>query len=581
MLPMGLLPASSVLPVCAGMGLRASHYREVLDTSPNLAWVEVHSENFFDGGLPLHTLLRVRARCPVSLHGVGMGLGSPDPLDLEHLHALKRLVDCVEPAAVSEHLCWNQNRGEVFNDLLPFPLSRVSMERLCDKIDRVQNHLGRQLWIENLSYYLAFPRENWGEGEFLNELCRRTGCGLLLDVNNLYVNHLNFGIDVEAILQAVHPDHVHEYHLAGFTRQGAGWVDTHSVPVAEEVWQWFARTLTLVGGRPTLIEWDNDIPSLTRLLEEVERAQGILEQTAAFLRHPSQNLQGISGEFSEKNQIEQLARSAFPVTTLLAWPGGGEAQETDNMIFDWFSQQLNRVDRDGSDLVPEGQETQCWGVGIYRNNVRENLIAALQGAYPVLHQLVGEPCFRQLAERYRCAHPSRNGNLHAYGAQFSEFLGREAIVIDWPWFPAVACLEWACHTAYFAPDSVPIDMTRLALVHPRDYANLRFVAHPAIRLVELDHAILSIWQAHQPQMPDWCDLEYRTEREWVLVTRQYGQVIPVRLESGVARWWHYFLSGHSLGEMMKYMAHDAPDRPVEALWVDALHRGWLVDFMLN
>lgn len=561
------LLSPSRLPFCAGMGLRAPHYREVLETSPNLAWVEVHSENFFEGGAALNTLLRVRAERPVSLHGVGMGLGSPDPLDLSHLAALKRLVDRVEPAAVSEHLCWNQCNGEVFNDLLPFPMSTQALQRLSDKIDQVQNRLGRPLWIENLSYYVNFPQDHWGEGDFLNELCRRTGCGVLLDVNNLYVNYLNFGVNPDSVLQALHPDYVKEYHLAGYSQQGEGWVDTHSAPVAEAVWEWFGRTLRILGPRPTLIEWDNEIPTLTRLMEEVAQAQTYLDrETVSNWSSPPDHHAGA--------EVTRLAESSRN--------GDDRLELAERGTFQWFSNGLSSIPYlSETDHAVAGEKHQRWGLAVYRNNLRENLLAALQGAYPVLFQLVGEQCFRSLAERYRRTHPSRHGNLHEYGEQFPAFVGQDAIAREWPWFEAMARLEWVCHRSYFAADSLALDSSRLAAVSPQHYADLCFIADAAIQLLKLDYTVLSIWEAHQSNLIKDSGLEWRFEPERILVTRQHGKIIPLRLTEWEAQWWECLLAGHTTGEVLANMASLYPHHAVDELWATALQQGWLVNFILD
>jgi uncharacterized protein (UPF0276 family) len=270
-------PAGQFLPVRAGIGLRAQHYQEVLESIPPLGWVEVHSENFFEGGASLHTLLKVRENYPVSLHGVGMGLASPGSIDHRHLSALKRLCDRIQPAAVSEHLCWNSADGVVINDLLPFPYTLASLSLVSMRIDQVQEKLGRQLLIENLSSYLSFSRSEMSEGEFLTELAKITGCGILFDVNNLYVNSKNLGVDAESFMRALPPDAVKEYHLAGHSILDGCLVDTHSDKVCGEVWDLYQLALQQIGKRPTLIEWDNDIPDLSILLDEAGKAQSLME----------------------------------------------------------------------------------------------------------------------------------------------------------------------------------------------------------------------------------------------------------------------------------------------------------------
>jgi uncharacterized protein (UPF0276 family) len=270
-------PANQTLPSIAGIGLRAPHYHEVLNSLPKLGWVEVHSENFFGGGAPLRTLSKVREHYPVSLHGVGMGLASATPLDQEHLTALRRLCDTVQPAAVSEHLCWNTVAGMVINDLLPFPYTQEALFNVISRVEQVQEKLGRQLLVENLSSYLSFTQSEMSEGEFLAELTRRTGCGILFDVENLYVNARNLGVDAEAFIKAIPAEAVKEYHLAGFSARDGCLVDTHDHPVYPEVWMLYEFALQHIGPRPTLIEWDSDIPALPVLMGEAAKAQQRLE----------------------------------------------------------------------------------------------------------------------------------------------------------------------------------------------------------------------------------------------------------------------------------------------------------------
>ncbi|MGB8516598.1 MAG: DUF692 domain-containing protein [Gallionella sp.] len=276
-------PANLTLPCIAGIGLRAPHYREVLRDLPRLGWVEVHNENFFGGGAPLHTLLKVREHYPVSLHGVGMGLASAAPLSNEHLDELKKLCDAVQPAAVSEHLCWNAADGMVINDLLPFPYTLQALSHVARRVDQVQEKLGRQLLVENLSSYVAFSNSEMSEGDFLAELVSRTGCGILFDVENLYVNTRNLGVDAEAFIKAIPPAAVKEYHLAGYSEREGCLVDTHDHAVYEEVWKLYEQVLRHIGPRPTLIEWDSDIPALPVLMAEAATAQKYLEACHACL----------------------------------------------------------------------------------------------------------------------------------------------------------------------------------------------------------------------------------------------------------------------------------------------------------
>ena len=270
------------IPARAGIGLRAAHHARVIDTRPPVAWFEVHAENFFaDGGPQLALLEQVRRDYPLSVHGVGLGLGSTDPLDRLHLARLRRLVDRFNPGLVSEHLCWAAIDGRHHNDLLPLPYTEESLRHCIARVDAVQQALGRRIAIENLSSYVQFEESTLGEWEFVAALAAGSGCALLLDVNNLYVNARNHGFDPLRYLCALPRESVVEIHLAGHSIERHGHrelrVDTHGSRVCDEVWSLYANAIARFGAVPTLIEWDTDVPALDVLLDEAARAQRILD----------------------------------------------------------------------------------------------------------------------------------------------------------------------------------------------------------------------------------------------------------------------------------------------------------------
>ncbi|ODV03929.1 MAG: hypothetical protein ABT20_14340 [Rubrivivax sp. SCN 70-15] len=257
-----------------GVGLRAAHYGDFLSRRHDVGWLEVHSENYFGaGGYDLHVLHRLRADHPLSIHGVGLALGSADPETGRHVARLARLVEATEPALVSEHLCWGRGFGRHFNDLLPLPYTQQALALMIERVSRLQEALGRHVLIENVSSYLEFRASEIPEGEFIAELARRSGCGVLLDVNNLYVNQLNHGSDALATMRAIAPGSVAEIHLAGHLVAPHCVVDTHGDRVAEPVWALYRAALERFGAVPTLIEWDTDIPPLEVLLDEARHAR--------------------------------------------------------------------------------------------------------------------------------------------------------------------------------------------------------------------------------------------------------------------------------------------------------------------
>ncbi|WP_043200843.1 MNIO family bufferin maturase [Paraburkholderia acidipaludis] len=261
-------------PAGVGIGLRHAHYGEFLAATPAVDWVEVHSENYFgEGGYDLYVLETVRRDLPVSLHGVGLGLGSAAPLDTAHLARFKRLCESIEPAVVSEHLCWGATRDGALHDLLPMPLSEASLDHLCARVAQMQDVLRRPVLVENVSAYVRFREDSLGETEFLAGLARRTGCGVLLDVNNLYVNQCNHGEDALAAMRALPPAVVGEIHLAGHRVTSAAVVDDHGSRVAPAVWSLYEAALQRFGAVPTLIEWDTEIPSLGVLFDEAHQAR--------------------------------------------------------------------------------------------------------------------------------------------------------------------------------------------------------------------------------------------------------------------------------------------------------------------
>lgn len=270
------------VPAAAGIGLRFQHHESVLETRPTIAWLEVHTENYLGCGPSARTLDAVRRDYPLSLHGVGLSLGSAEGIDPEHLQRVREAVERFQPGLVSEHLSWSAVAGRYLPDLLPLPMTQEALDVVSRHVDQVQTALGRRILIENPSSYIQFTHSTIPEWEFLSHLARRTGCGILCDVNNIFVSASNHGWDAEAYLRALPVQTIGEVHLAGHAvrelSSGATLrIDDHGSRVADAVWRLYESALQLFGPVPTLVEWDNNVPTLDVLLNEAQTAADLME----------------------------------------------------------------------------------------------------------------------------------------------------------------------------------------------------------------------------------------------------------------------------------------------------------------
>jgi len=289
-----MFPAKSAparpIPAKAGIGLRFQHHQAVLDERPDVAWMEVHTENYMGGGAPLRCLEAVRRDVPISLHGVGLSLGSAEGLDQAHLERVRQVTERIEPGLVSEHIAWSVVGGTYLADLLPLPMTEEALATVCRHVDQMQSCLKRRILVENPSTYLAFRHSTIPEWEFITTVAERTGCGILCDVNNIFVSACNHGWDASAYLAALPPAVIGEIHLAGHAVRPLPdgtilRIDDHGSRVIEEVWTLYRQALTRFGPVPTLIEWDNDIPPLGVLLEEAARAGALMADAKRETTH--------------------------------------------------------------------------------------------------------------------------------------------------------------------------------------------------------------------------------------------------------------------------------------------------------
>ncbi len=455
-----------------GVGLRAPHYRQFLDERPKLGWLEVHTENYLErSGWDWHVLHTLRADYPISLHGVGLGLGSARGFSDAHLTRVQALVAELDPVLVSEHLCWGAVSDRNLNDLLPMCLDQAALDLLCERVERVQDRLGRRLLLENVSSYVRFRDDAMSETAFMAALAQRTGCALLLDVNNLYVNQCNHGEDALAAMMAIAPGSVGEIHLAGHLVTAQAVIDHHGATVAEPVWRLYQAALARFGALPTLIEWDTDVPALSVLLGEADKAR-LLWATSAV---------GAAAPPSLSVGSQRVSDGALAASQQI------------------FSDALFDAERTASALAQFRGSDNGDRFALYRGNLSANWEKALSNAYPVLRQLVGAEFFGGLTRAYGMGHPSDDADLNRFGARFADFLDNFPHVAQLPYLPDMARLEWEMHRAHYAGDATGLGAADFTAFTPEQFEQLRLTLHPACCLIESYWAVVPLWLAHQSE----------------------------------------------------------------------------------
>ena len=530
-----------------GVGLRAAHYRDFLERRPRVGWLEVHTENYLQpSGWDWHVLQTLRQDYAVSLHGVGLGLGSARGFSEQHLQRVQALVARVEPVLVSEHLCWGAVAGQQLNDLLPLALNEAALDLLCARVARVQDALQRPILLENVSTYVRFADDAMSEAQFLAELARRSGCGLLLDINNLYVNQCNHGEDALAALLAIAPGSVGELHLAGHRVTPQAVIDHHGAPVAEAVWTLYGAALRRFGAVPTLVEWDTDLPELDVLLGEADKAQAMLARHA--------------------QQAPWHAMRALPSCSAPASPDALAAGQQA------FAAALLDAGQGAAPPPSFAGEAALERFSLYRGNLAATWRRTLAHAYPVVLALVGEDFFAGLARAYGRQYRSDSADLNQFGARFGDFLAAFPPVDALPYLPDMARLEWALHLAHYAPDAQGVPREALATLSPEQLEARRFALHPACALLASGWQVHALWQAHQegegqgvfPQQLQVASHALVCRPRWkaqalaldeaahaALLALQQGQTFGAALDAAFERDEAFDLGGH----LRQWLAH--------------------------
>ena len=426
----------------SGLGIRPELFSSVSELKPELGFLEAHSENYFGKSVDREWLLDLRREYSISLHGVGLSLGRADDLDRDHLRQLQQLVEEVNPLFVSEHLAWSAYKHQHLPDLLPLPLTDESVRVVCEHIDQMQQAIGRQILLENPSNYLLFDTLQIAEPDFLNTVCHQTGCGVLLDINNVYVSSQNLQRSAHDFLAAIDTGFVHQFHLAGHTEVkrdfGKGpeniLIDTHNQTVSDDVWKLFRSALDRFGGLPTLIEWDSDFPSIQVLLSECEKANHVLESAA-----PS-----VQGTFDGARPTPPSPFQRKPFKNL----GQFQSEFLSNVL------ELESATR----LVDQKHQQR---ISVYQNNVFGALKEYLAEVYPATKGVLGQRFFEQLVLRAVQKTPPSVGDVHRYGEELIAAIGDFDSLKELPYLKELMQLEWVLHGLYFRSPTEIVDWSEI------------------------------------------------------------------------------------------------------------------------
>jgi hypothetical protein len=456
-----------------GIGFRPRYFGDLVDRRPPVDWLEILSENFMAiGGRTRQMLLRLRADYPLVLHGVSLSIAGQDPLDPLHLARLRALADEVDPRFVTDHLTWTSWRGRESHDLLPVAYTEAVLAHVARRVDAVQAHLGRRLHLENPTVYVAFPGNEMDEAEFLAELCRRSGCGVLLDVNNLYVNAANLGCDPVRYLERLAPDCVAYFHVAGHAVLGDVRVDTHDEPVPDPVWALYQRACARFPGAGTVLERDDALPPFAELLAELARARALHAAAAA----------------------ERAAPAAAP----LAAPrrrGGGRAWAAVQDAF--FAGVVGEApaERVTALLAPTAPVPAARGLAVYRDAYLARLRRGIAQNFPTLRRVVGDAELERLVAAYVARHPPRGYEFARVTARLADYVPSHRFGADFGVASQVladlAAFEQAELEVSEAPDDgPPLAAAALAEVPPDAWPRLRARCAAALRVVRCSADVL-------------------------------------------------------------------------------------------
>ena len=534
-----------------GLGFRPPHYSEIVEKRPKVGWFEIISENFLGGGRPRNFVEKLRESYPVACHGVGLSIGSSDPLNLKYLEQLKALVDWCKPFLVTDHLCWTTHRGHNTHDLLPIPYTEESLVNVVTRVSQAQDYLGRQILLENPSAYVSFAASSMNEAEFLAEVVRRSGCGILLDVNNLFVNACNLGLNPIAYLEALPVDSVQQFHLAGHTTRPDVRIDTHDQEIVQEVWDLFQIAAARWPKVPTMIEWDDHIPPFAILAEKLDRARKVHSEAITM---PSEKLANLAHQLSAHV-------SALPKPGKSEATKGEPLVETQNAFVRLMTASAHEpvIDQARQLLVQTGAVTSQTGAEVYNFAYFSRIHEVIADLFKGVAFLLEDDDFKVIVADYLSKYPPADPNITEAGRHFAAYLALGTGPVEFGVDPRIvadlACLAWTRIESFNSEDHICVTMADIAALSDDQWDSVRFRSHPSVRRLsahcQADVLLEELEAGSLPEPPDLSRNEY-------LVCRKGFEVQTLGLSHPEAQAFDLLDAGATFSEIPAVFA-DADD----------------------
>ena len=478
----------------SGIGIRSQHIQEVLNTLPAIGFLEAHSENYFGTSRARDWLIQLSEHYPISLHGVGLSLGRYDELNHSHLTQLNSLIEDINPQFISEHLAWSAYSHRHVPDLLPLPLNNQSLAIVCDHIKQMQDYLQRQIYIENPSNYAIFENSCIDEAEFLNTLVHNSGCGLLMDINNIYISAFNVGLDPHAYIKSIEACFVKQYHLAGHIRTKINnsplLIDSHNQPIADEVWKLYEFALWQQGNKPTIIEWDSDLPKLSVLIDAANRIKNTVSTRESILSpNTPYGWRRNSGRICDPPLRTQHIYSSSEFLT------------------DIFT-----VKSTHNGFITNHQQR----IKVYQTNCFSAIKQYMESVYPATINALGSDFSAPFLHQFIAEYQPQFGNLHSFGAELAQYANNYELLNHYPYIPYLIQFEWAIHHAYYADNqSVTMPQTN----DEQHYLlNQPIKLNDSVSVFKFHYPIHQIWKQSLPSYAGEFDIK---------VTEDYIELIAI------------------------------------------------------